>query len=72
MRCEPVNYYDLRKRISVESTAFRPTTQDEIERNGFRLFCSKLSLECIPQEHRPFVESLDRAAHPFSAMSFWN
>ena len=55
---EPVNYYDLRERVSVESTAFRPTTQDEIELNGFRVFCSRLSLDCIPNEHRPFVETI--------------
>ena len=58
MKCEPVNYYDLRERVSVESTAFRPTSVDEIERNGFRVFCSKLSLDCISAEHRPFVESI--------------
>jgi len=58
MKCEPVDYYDLRERVSVESTAFRPTSQEEIERNGFRVFCSKLSLDCIPAEHRSLVESL--------------
>ncbi|NOZ41327.1 MAG: DUF1338 family protein [Planctomycetes bacterium] len=58
MKNEPVNYYDLRERVSVESTAFRPTSLDEIEWNGFRVFCSKLSLACIPAEHRPFVEEI--------------
>ncbi len=58
MNNEPVNYYDLRERVSVESTAFRPTSQDEIELNGFRVFCSKLSLDCIPAEHRSFVEGI--------------
>ncbi len=58
MKCEPVNYYDLRERVSVESTAFRPTSVDEIEQNGFRVFCSKLSLDCIPEEHRPFVKEI--------------
>ena len=58
MNCEPVNYYDLRERVSVESTAFRPTSQDEIEQNGFRLFCSKLSLDCIPDEHRALVSEI--------------
>ena len=63
---EPVNYYDLRERVSVESTAFRPTTVEEIERNGFRIFCSRLSLDCIPAEQRPFVESLIARRHLFS------
>ena len=58
MACEPVNYYDLRERVSVESTAFRPITADELEQNGFRLFCSRLALDCIPEQHRPFVESI--------------
>src|SRR5262245_48376973 len=44
----PVNYYDLREKVSVESTAFRPVTVEEIEENGFRIFCSRLSMECIP------------------------
>jgi uncharacterized glyoxalase superfamily metalloenzyme YdcJ len=51
----PVNYYDLREKVSVESTAFRPTTVHEIEQNGFRIFCSRLSLDCIPAEQRPYV-----------------
>ncbi|MCA9230856.1 MAG: DUF1338 family protein [Planctomycetales bacterium] len=55
---EPVNYYDLRERVSVESTAFRPTSVDEIERDGFRVFCSRLSMDCIPAEHHPFVEEI--------------
>ncbi len=58
MDCQPVNYYDLRERVSVESTAFRPISQDEIELNGFRVFCSKLALDCIPKEERAFVESI--------------
>lgn len=55
---EPVNYYDLRERVSVESTAFRPITVEEIQENGFRVFCSRLSLDCIPDESRPFIEKL--------------
>lgn len=55
---EAVNYYDLRERVSVESTAFRPVSTDEIELNGFRVFCSILSMECIAEEHRPFVQSI--------------
>ena len=55
---EPVNYYDLREKVSVESTAFRPITVDEIERNGFRIFCSRLSMDCIPVEHRSCVEEI--------------
>lgn len=58
MRNEPVNYYDLREKVSVESTAFRPVDVDEIELNGFRVFCSVLSMECIDEAHRPFVESI--------------
>lgn len=58
MECYPVNYYDLRERVSVESTAFRPTNPEEIERNGFRVFCSKLALDCIPAEHHGFVQEI--------------
>lgn len=58
MKCEPVNYYDLRARVSVESTAFRPVSQHEIELDGFRVFCSKLSIDCIPAKDRPYVESI--------------
>ncbi len=67
MDCEPVNYYDLRERVSVESTAFRPTSQEEIKLNGFRIFCSRLSLDCIPKEHREFVEAIIRRRHLFDA-----
>ncbi len=58
LKNEPVNYYDLRERVSVESTAFRPTSPEEIQLNGFRVFCSKLALDCIPAEHQPFVEAI--------------
>lgn len=58
MSNEPVNYYDLRERVSVESTAFRPVDADEIELNGFRIFCSMLSMECIDEPHRDFVQSI--------------
>ncbi len=58
MKNEPVNYYDLRERVSVESTAFRPVSTDEIELNGFRIFCSMLSMECIDEAHRDFVQSI--------------
>lgn len=58
MNNEPVNYYDLRERVSVQSTAFRPVTTDEINHNGFRIFCSMLSMDCIPAEHHPFVQSI--------------
>jgi uncharacterized glyoxalase superfamily metalloenzyme YdcJ len=54
----PVNYYDLREKVSVESTAFRPVAQEEIEENGFRIFCSRLSMDCIPAEHRDYVQSI--------------
>jgi uncharacterized glyoxalase superfamily metalloenzyme YdcJ len=55
---QPVNFYDLRERVSVESTAFRPVDAKEIRLNGFRVFCSLLSLDCIAEEHRPFVQSI--------------
>lgn len=58
MGCHPVNYYDLRERVSVESTAFRPVTQKEIELNGFRVFCSKLALDCIPVADQQFVKEI--------------
>ena len=62
---QPVNYYDLREKVSVQSTAFRPTTADEIKSNGFRVFCSMLSLDCIPAEHRDFVQSIIDRRHLF-------
>ncbi|MEL7500400.1 MAG: DUF1338 family protein [Planctomycetota bacterium] len=65
MRNEPVNYYDLREKVSVESTAFRPATTEEIELNGFRIFCSMLSMDCIAEEHRPYIESIIRRRHLF-------
>ncbi|QEG24550.1 2-oxoadipate dioxygenase/decarboxylase family protein [Mariniblastus fucicola] len=65
MRNEPVNYYDLREKVSVESTAFRPVAVDEIERNGFRVFCSMLSMDCIPEEHQDFVQSIIDRRHLF-------
>lgn len=58
MQNHPVNYYDLREKVSVESTAFRPTCVGEIESNGFRVFCSMLSLECIPESEHAFVKSI--------------
>jgi uncharacterized glyoxalase superfamily metalloenzyme YdcJ len=63
----PVNYYDLREKVSVESTAFRPVTQEEIEENGFRIFCSRLSLDCIPAEHRDYVQSIIARRKLFSS-----
>ncbi|MEM7785877.1 MAG: DUF1338 family protein [Planctomycetota bacterium] len=65
LKTEPVNYYDLREKVSVESTAFRPVTVDELERNGFRIFCSMLSLECIPEQDRSFVRSIIDRRHLF-------
>jgi len=62
----PVNYYDLREKVSVESTAFRPTTVEEIEENGFRIFCSRLSLEFIPAEQRSYVEAIIARRNLFS------
>ena len=63
MNNAPVNYYDLRERVSVESTAFRPVDSSDIEANGFRVFCSLLSIECIHEKNRPFVQSIiDRRA----------
>ena len=58
MQNEPVNYYDLREKVSVESTAFRPITTSEIELNGFRIFCSMLSIDCIADQHHEFVKSI--------------
>jgi len=66
MGCEPVNYYDLREKVSVQSTAFRPICPQEIKRNGFRLFCSMLSIDCIPESERPLVESIIARRHLFS------
>jgi len=66
MGCEPVNYYDLREKVSVQSTAFRPTCPQDIQRNGFRLFCSMLSIDCIDESDRPFVESIIKRRDLFS------
>lgn len=67
MGCDPVNYYDLREKVSVQSTAFRPTCPQDIGRNGFRLFCSMLSMDCITEADRPFVESIIGRRDLFSA-----
>ena len=66
MGCEPVNYYDLREKVSVQSTAFRPICPHDIGRNGFRLFCSMLSIDCIDKSKRPFVESIIARRNLFS------
>ena len=58
MNIKAVNYYDLREKVSVESTAFRAVSVDEIQRNGFRVFCSLLSIDCIDEEHRAFVQTI--------------
>jgi len=65
--CEPVNYYDLREKVSVQSTAFRPVNESEIQQNGFRLFCSMLSIDCIADEHRAFVRSIIDRRNVFPA-----
>lgn len=65
--CQPVNYYDLRERVSVQSTAFRPVSKNEIEANGFRLFCSMLSIDCIEDLHQPFVQSIIDRRNVFPA-----
>ena len=65
--CQPVNYYDLREKVSVQSTAFRPVDESEIQQNGFRLFCSMLSIDCIADEHRDFVQSIIDRRNVFSA-----
>lgn len=67
LACQPVNYYDLREKVSVQSTAFRPVSQDEIESNGFRLFCSMLSIDCIDEAHRDFVQTIIDRRDVFSA-----
>ena len=66
MGSQPVNYYDLRERVSVESTAFRPMSPEELQQNGFRVFCSRLSLDCIPAEHQSFLEEMIARRHVFS------
>ena len=67
LACQPVNYYDLREKVSVQSTAFRPVSQDEIESNGFRLFCSMLSIDCIDEAHREFVQAIIDRRNVFPA-----
>ena len=64
--CQPVNYYDLREKVSVQSTAFRPVDLSEIQQNGFRLFCSMLCIECIPADQQPFVQSIIDRRNVFS------
>ena len=64
--CQPVNYYDLRENVSVQSTAFRPVDESEIQQNGFRLFCSMLSIDCIDPEHQSFVQSIIGRRNVFS------
>ena len=64
--CRPVNYYDLREKVSVQSTAFRPVDESEIQQNGFRLFCSMLSIDCIADEHQEFIQSIIDRRNVFS------
>jgi uncharacterized glyoxalase superfamily metalloenzyme YdcJ len=51
MGMEPVGYYDLSVAgIPVHSTAFRPTTDEALRRNPFRIFTSLLRLDLIEDE----------------------
>lgn len=54
----PYNYYDLRKGVSVNSTAFRAKTRDELLENGFRLFVSMLDLDCIHSDYHEMVNEI--------------
>lgn len=48
MGMEPVGYYDLSVAgVPVHSTAFRPVTDDALNRNPFRIFTSLLRIELI-------------------------
>lgn len=47
----PVNYYDLSiAGVPVHATAFRPISQDSLDFNPFRVFCSLLRTELIQDE----------------------
>jgi uncharacterized glyoxalase superfamily metalloenzyme YdcJ len=61
----PTGFYDLRdarpRPIPVVSTAFRPTTREELARNPFRVFTSML----VPQDRRFFDADLQRRLEEF-------
>jgi len=62
MGMEPVNYYDLSvANLPVHSTAFRATTKEGLEENGFRVFCSLLREDLLPKDLQPKVkETLEK------------
>jgi len=69
MAMHPVDYYDLSVAgIPVHSTAFRPTTQEEIKQNSFRVFTSLLRLEFISDKNlKQTVQAILKKRHIMSA-----
>ncbi|BEJ15317.1 hypothetical protein CspHIS471_0410840 [Cutaneotrichosporon sp. HIS471] len=58
MGMEPVGYYDLAPSgVPVHSTAFRPTTEEALAINPFRVFTSLLLPELLPPSLRAEVEA---------------
>jgi len=59
MGMEPVGYYDLSPSgVPVHSTAFRPTTEEALAYNPFRVFTSLLLTSLLPDEVRADVEAV--------------
>lgn len=69
MGMSPVGYYDLSVAgVPVHSTAFRPVTDDALQRNPFRVFTSLLRLELVEDpELRQEAEAILAQRDIFSA-----
>jgi len=51
MGMQPVGYYDLSiAGLPVHSTAFRPVSKEELDKNPFRIFTSLLRVDLLPAE----------------------
>jgi uncharacterized glyoxalase superfamily metalloenzyme YdcJ len=69
MGMSPVGYYDLSVAgVPVHSTAFRPVTDEALQRNPFRVFTSLLRLELVEdQQLRQEAEAILAQRDIFSA-----
>lgn len=67
MHMYPVGHYDLSvSNLPIQSTAFRPATEEELSFNGFRIFASMLRVDVLPEEIRPTVTAALKKRDIFS------
>ena len=69
----PVGYYDLSVAgIPVHSTAFRPTSEEALRRNPFRVFTSLLRLDLIEDEEARRAAARRWPGEIFSRRAVWS